>query len=167
MGKNRFYIGLKGAIALPKSPPLMEAVIRPRRRRWNKTSVILIPSQALLALVEQYPSLAFNLLAGLSRNLRRFANLIDTLSLKDVSSRLAGYLLELSDRQNANPVELDLAKGQLAAFLGTIPETLSRTFAKLTQAQLIEVEARQVKIRDCEGLRRLAAGDSGVSGISG
>ena len=133
----------------------------------EQTSVILIPSQALLALVEQYPSLAFNLLAGLSRNLRRFANLIDTLSLKDVSSRLAGYLLELSDRQNANPVELDLAKGQLAAFLGTIPETLSRTFAKLTQAQLIEVEARQVKIRDCEGLRRLAAGDSGVSGISG
>ena len=96
----------------------------------EQTSVILIPSQALLALVEQYPSLAFNLLAGLSRNLRRFANLIDTLSLKDVSSRLAGYLLELSDRQNANPVELDLAKGQLAAFLGTIPETLSRDLRK-------------------------------------
>ncbi|WP_159788760.1 Crp/Fnr family transcriptional regulator [Sodalinema gerasimenkoae] len=123
------------------------------------TNLILIPSQALLALVEQYPSLAFNLLAGLSRNLRRFANLIDTLSLKDVSSRLAGYLLDLSDRQESNPVELDLAKGQLAAFLGTIPETLSRTFAKLTQAQLIEMEARQVKICDREGLQRLAAGD--------
>ncbi|TVR10659.1 MAG: Crp/Fnr family transcriptional regulator [Phormidium sp. GEM2.Bin31] len=123
------------------------------------TNLILISSQALLALVEQYPSLAFNLLAGLSRNLRRFANLIDTLSLKDVSSRLAGYLLDLSDRQESNLVELDLAKGQLAAFLGTIPETLSRTFAKLTQAQLIEMETRQVKICDREGLQRLATGD--------
>lgn len=129
----------------------------------EKTQLLLIPSQALLALVEQYPSLAFHLLASLSRHLRRFANLIDTLSLKDVSSRLAGYLLELSDRHDSQQVQLDLAKGQLAAFLGTIPETLSRTFAKLTQAHLIEMEAQQVRICDRQGLQRLADGEKPVS----
>lgn len=129
----------------------------------EKTQLLLIPNQALLALVEQYPSLAFNLLASLSRHLRRFANLIDTLSLKDVSSRLAGYLLELSDREGGDHIELDLAKGQLAAFLGTIPETLSRTFAKLVQAQLIEIEGRQVQIRDRHSLQRLAEGDKDIN----
>ncbi|OAB55048.1 Crp/Fnr family transcriptional regulator [Phormidium willei BDU 130791] len=129
----------------------------------EKTQLLLIPNQALLALVEQYPSLAFHLLASLSRHLRRFANLIDTLSLKDVSSRLAGYLLELSDRQGSDRLELDLAKGQLAAFLGTIPETLSRTFAKLTQANLIEIEARQIQIRDRDGLQRLADGNKDIN----
>jgi CRP/FNR family transcriptional regulator len=129
----------------------------------EKTQLLLIPNQALLALVEQYPSLAFHLLASLSRHLRRFANLIDTLSLKDVSSRLAGYLLELSDRQGSDRLELDLAKGQLAAFLGTIPETLSRTFAKLTQANLIEIEARQIEIRDRDSLQRLAEGDKDIN----
>ncbi len=129
----------------------------------EKTQLLLIPNQALLALVEQYPSLAFHLLASLSRHLRRFANLIDTLSLKDVSSRLAGYLLELSDRQGSDRLELDLAKGQLAAFLGTIPETLSRTFAKLTQANLIEIEARQIQIRDRDSLQRLAEGDKDIN----
>ncbi|MGM0456418.1 MAG: Crp/Fnr family transcriptional regulator, partial [Cyanobacteriota bacterium] len=129
----------------------------------EKTQLLLIPNQALLALVEQYPSLAFHLLASLSRHLRRFANLIDTLSLKDVSSRLAGYLLELSDRQGSDRLELDLAKGQLAAFLGTIPETLSRTFAKLTQANLIEIEARQIQICDRDGLQRLADGNKDIN----
>jgi len=129
----------------------------------EKTRLLLIPNQALLALVEQYPSLAFHLLASLSRHLRRFANLIDTLSLKDVSSRLAGYLLELSDRQGSDRLELDLAKGQLAAFLGTIPETLSRTFAKLTQAQLIEIEGKQVQIRDRDSLQRLADGNKDIN----
>ncbi|KPQ38091.1 MAG: CRP/FNR family transcriptional regulator, anaerobic regulatory protein [Phormidium sp. OSCR] len=129
----------------------------------EKTRLLLIPNQALLALVEQYPSLAFHLLASLSRHLRRFANLIDTLSLKDVSSRLAGYLLELSDRQGSDRLELDLAKGQLAAFLGTIPETLSRTFAKLTQAQLIKIEGRQIQIRDRHSLQRLAQGDKDIN----
>ncbi len=129
----------------------------------EKTRLLLIPNQALLALVEQYPSLAFHLLASLSRHLRRFANLIDTLSLKDVSSRLAGYLLELSDRQGCDRLELDLAKGQLAAFLGTIPETLSRTFAKLTQANLIEIEGRQVQICDRDGLQRLAEGNKDIN----
>ncbi|MFP4220920.1 MAG: Crp/Fnr family transcriptional regulator [Phormidium sp.] len=129
----------------------------------EKTRLLLIPNQALLALVEQYPSLAFHLLASLSRHLRRFANLIDTLSLKDVSSRLAGYLLELSDRQGSDRLELDLAKGQLAAFLGTIPETLSRTFAKLTQAQLIEIDGRQIQIRDRHSLQRLAQGDKDIN----
>lgn len=129
----------------------------------EKTRLLLIPNQALLALVEQYPSLAFHLLASLSRHLRRFANMIDTLSLKDVSSRLAGYLLELSDRQGCDRLELDLAKGQLAAFLGTIPETLSRTFAKLAQANLIELEGRQIQIRDRDDLQRLAGGDKDIN----
>lgn len=127
------------------------------------TELLLFPNEALLELLQAQPTLAFNLLAALARHLRRFAQLIDTLSLKEVPSRLAGYLLRLSDRNDgADLVELDLSKGQLAAFLGTIPETLSRTFAKLSQRQILELEGNRVKLCDRDRLQRLAEGEKVV-----
>lgn len=130
------------------------------------TELLLFPSSALRTLLQEDATLALNLLAAMSRHLRRFAQLIDALSLKEIPSRLAGYLLQTYDRQQeGNPsktaaIELDLSKGQLAAFLGTIPETLSRTFAKLVRANLIEIDGARIEIRDREGLARLASGDT-------
>jgi CRP/FNR family transcriptional regulator, dissimilatory nitrate respiration regulator len=51
---------------------------------------------------------------------------------------------------------LSISKGQLASLLGTIPETLSRIFAKLTSQQLIQVEGRKIGLLDPEGLKDLA-----------
>lgn len=77
---------------------------------------------------------------------------------------MAQYLLDLCDRTNdasetstpVDTIQLDLPKGQLAALLSTIPETLSRTFYKLSQAGLIEVEGTTVKVCDRKGLTQLA-----------
>ncbi|MCK7504608.1 MAG: helix-turn-helix domain-containing protein [Desulfobacterales bacterium] len=68
----------------------------------------------------------------MSKRLRRFAALVDDLSLKEVPGRLAAYLLYLSDQnKGAKDLELTVTKAQLASLLGTIPETLSRILAKL------------------------------------
>ncbi|MEH1863679.1 MAG: Crp/Fnr family transcriptional regulator [Nostoc sp.] len=80
------------------------------------------------------------MLGTFARHLRKLTHLVDTLSFKEVPERLAHYLLNLSDRRGkADVFELDLPKGQLAALLGTIPETLSRTFYKLSQEGIIEI----------------------------
>lgn len=47
---------------------------------------------------------------------------------------------------NADVVELDLPKGQLAALLGTIPETLSRAFYKLSQEGIIEMNGTKIRL---------------------
>jgi CRP/FNR family transcriptional regulator len=49
-----------------------------------------------------------------------------------------------------------LSKGQLAARLGTIPETLSRIFAKLKHQGLLNVQGTQIQLLDLERLRELA-----------
>ncbi|MDC0835393.1 Hcp transcriptional regulator HcpR (Crp/Fnr family) [Geitlerinema sp. FC II] len=126
----------------------------------EKTELLFFPKDSIVELVQKHPTLALNLLAALSRHLRRFAKLIDNLSFKEVPSRLAAYLLKLSDRSdNADVVKLDVTKGQLAAFLGTIPETLSRAFAKLAQEDIIAVEGAEVTLRDRSRLERLASGE--------
>ena len=85
--------------------------------------------------------------------LRRFTSQIESLSLKEVPARLASYLLYLSEEQGtADYVELEIAKGQLASLLGTIPETLSRIFGKTSEEGLIEVKGKRIRLLDRERL---------------
>lgn len=119
-----------------------------------RTKLLFFPRREFVELVTGNPSLALNMLAMLSLRLRRFANQIESLSLKEVPGRLAGYLIYLSEEQNSpDRVTLDIPKGQLASLLGTIPETLSRIFARMTDEGLIRVEGRTIYLDDMEGLR--------------
>lgn len=121
------------------------------------TELLFFPRTAFLNLLHHHPSLAVSLLAVCSRHLRRFAQIIENLSLKDVPERLATYLLYLSQKTgNFDTLELDLTKTQLAALLGTIPETLSRVFARLTQEGLIAINGSSITILDRNELIRRA-----------
>lgn len=118
-----------------------------------KSSAYFFPRREFVALIEAHPSIALNMLAVLSRRLRQFASQIENLSLKEVPARLAGYLLYISEEQdNEDVVQLPVSKGQLASLLGTIPETLSRIFAKMSEEGLIAVEGRTITILDRDGL---------------
>lgn len=118
------------------------------------SKLLFFPRSEFIDLVTANPSLALNMLAMLSLRLRRFANQIESLSLKEVPGRLAAYLIYLSEEQgSAAQVTLDIPKGQLASLLGTIPETLSRIFSKMTDEGLIRVTGRTIYIDDFEGLR--------------
>ncbi len=121
---------------------------------------LFLPRDALITLIQKEPSLALSMLGVLSRRLRLFTHLIEDLSLKEVPGRLAAYLLYLSGRNtHSNRFDLDITKSQLAALLGTIPETLSRILAKMSQQDLIRVEGRRITILDRDGLENLAAGE--------
>ncbi len=119
----------------------------------EKTSLIFFPRKDFVELVNTMPSLVLNMLAVLSMRLRRFATQIENLSLKEVPARLAGYLLYLAEEQgNREQVELQISKGQLASLLGTIPETLSRIFSRMSDEGLISVEGKKISLLDPDGL---------------
>uniref|UniRef100_B8HYC6 Transcriptional regulator, Crp/Fnr family n=1 Tax=Cyanothece sp. (strain PCC 7425 / ATCC 29141) TaxID=395961 RepID=B8HYC6_CYAP4 len=122
----------------------------------EQSELLFFPRQAFLQLLEQQPTLTINLLKSFARHLRHFSHLIDSLVLHEVPARLAIYLLSLSEKTGqAETVELDLPKGQLAARLGTVPETLSRVFAKLGRAGLIEIDGSRVKLLDRKRLNQI------------
>jgi CRP/FNR family transcriptional regulator len=125
----------------------------------EKIELLFFPRTSFLQLLEQQPALAINMLKSFARHLRRFSHLIDNLSLREVPARLATYLLNLSERTGKQEtVELDLTKGQLAAMLGTIPETLSRVFYKLSRDGLIKMDGSKITLLNREGLSKLVDG---------
>jgi CRP/FNR family transcriptional regulator len=95
------------------------------------------------------------MIGGLSRFLRQFATQIEDLTFKDVPGRLARYLLDLGG-DACSSVELPIAKSQLASNLGTVSETLSRTFRKLSDDAIIRVKGKQIEILDSDRLVDLA-----------
>jgi CRP/FNR family transcriptional regulator len=116
-----------------------------------------------IQLIRREPQLALNMMSGLSLLLRHLAQQVEDLSLKEVSSRLARYILEQA-RNGATPlsaglqVPLAMKKNLLASRLGTIGETLSRTLAKMKQRGVIEIVKDVVTIRNPELLKDIAAG---------
>ena len=119
--------------------------------------LLFFPRNGFVSLISRNPSLAMKMLAVLSMRLRQFAVQIENLSLKEVPGRLASYLIFLTNEQeNTAAVMLPISKGQLASLLGTIPETLSRIFAKMAGQGLITVNGREINILDPVGLEEIS-----------
>jgi CRP/FNR family transcriptional regulator, dissimilatory nitrate respiration regulator len=125
--------------------------------------LLFFPKRDFIQLIEKNPQLSINMIVSLSLFLKRFASLIEELSLKEVSSRVAKYLIDLSLRSSQEgkrpeEVELDVSKTQLASKLGTISETLSRTLSKMKAKGIIDVRKNRILILRWETLQELAAG---------
>ena len=122
-----------------------------------KSRLLFFPRRDFIGLISENPSLALNMLAVLSKRLRQFTVQVENLSLKEVPERLASYLIYLAEEQGkADAVSLPISKGQLASLLGTIPETLSRIFAKMSGEGLIQVEGKRIRLLDRTSLEILA-----------
>lgn len=129
----------------------------------EKSLLLFFPREAFIACIRRNPDLALDMLAVLAKRLRVFTVLIEDLSLKEVPGRLAAYLLYLSTRnQRSLDLELDISKSQLAALLGTIPETLSRILGRMSKRGLILSDGPRIQILDLTALQQLAESGTGL-----
>ena len=128
------------------------------------TTCLFIPRDGFIDIIRWDPALALNMLAVMSIRLRKFTGLIEDLSLKEVPGRLSAYLLFLSDKSpEAEDLDLEVSKGQLAALLGTIPETLSRILTRMARLGLLKTEGARVRILNKSALQQIADGETKMS----
>ncbi|SPE56977.1 Transcriptional regulator, Crp/Fnr family [Verrucomicrobia bacterium] len=118
-------------------------------RAQEATQVLLVQKEGILALLKRQPELALRMLGSMSSHLRVLVGQIEDLTVRDVQTRLANWLVKrCPDPHGQAPVRLELTvtKRVLAAELGTISETLSRTLAKLREQRLLEVKGKTVTV---------------------
>ena len=95
------------------------------------------------------PELALRMLGSMSSHLRVLVGQLEDLTLKDVETRLANWLIKrCPNPQSDKPasIELKMTKRVLAAELGTVSETFSRTLAKFREQKLLTVKGKTVTI---------------------
>lgn len=117
------------------------------------TRVLFIPREALYEVCRRRPEVALGVIAVLARRLRGFAALIEDLSLRDVTARVARFLNEAADGRNS-AFQLPGTREEIGTRLGTVRELISRSLAGLEAAGVIELRGRRVRVLD---RRRLAA----------
>lgn len=126
----------------------------------EESRIFFFPRASFITLIKDNPALAMNMMAELSMRLKKFAHMIEDLSLKEVPGRLARHLLLLAEEQeNDTEVTLNLTKAHLASLLGTIPETLSRILTKMGNQNLIASQGSRISILDYDALDDLASGE--------
>lgn len=103
------------------------------------------------------PGVALALLADMSTRLRAYTRQIEDLTFRNVSNRLADYLLRAAraggeEREDGIHVQLTMSQQELAANIGTVREIVSRSLRKLEQAGLISHKGKHIVIHDVDGL---------------
>ena len=104
-----------------------------------------------------HPEVALKVLAFVGARLRRLVGIIEELSFTTTRQRLVSVLLRLaqcSGTKTERGVEVLLpgSNQELANQLGTVREVISRNLMRLQAEGLLEVDARQIVIKDEKGL---------------
>ncbi len=127
-------------------------------RVLEPSQVLLVQKDGILALLKRQPELALRMLGSMSSHLRVLVGQLEDLTLKDVETRLANWLVKRCPPSAGDKpvhIELKMTKRVLAAELGTVSETFSRTLAKFREQKLLSVKGRVVTVLSPEKLRAL------------
>jgi CRP-like cAMP-binding protein len=123
------------------------------------SSLLFLPKREFLSLCRQNSEVAFAVIRSL----------VEELSLKEVSHRLARFL---RDRALAVGVRtkrgvefpLEETNQQIAAEIGTVRDLVSRNLRRLVDRKIIKMERRKVIVLNMEGLEDQIAGSKRASG---
>lgn len=119
--------------------------------------LLSVSKQAVLTEIEQDSRFALRMLAGISRRLHGLVHDVQAYALHSGVQRVIGYLLRdqvAEDCVNGEviTVSLPVSKATIASRLSLTPEYFSRVLHELEAAGLIEVDRRDIRIRDASAL---------------
>lgn len=120
-----------------------------------------VPFERLMQEARHDSDLLRILYGAMSRELRDDRAWMLNASHQGAEQRLAGFLLELSDRYarsgySARRLDLKLSRAEVGSHLGLTIETVSRCLSRMASEGLIAVCKRQIDILDYAGLREVA-----------
>jgi CRP/FNR family transcriptional regulator len=131
----------------------------------NLTRLRCLPAHVLKEVRRSDPEAGLQLYTTLSEHLMAARDLLSTVGQRSAAERLAGLLLALArrnERNGVNPwkIQLPMTRLDIADFLSLTIETVSRTFTKFRQDQLIGLtHSTLVTVLNPQELESLAAGD--------
>lgn len=126
----------------------------------EETEIAFISRQDFHAHCLEHPEVSLKLLAVAGGRLRRLVGIIEELSFTTIRQRLVSVLIQLAQSEGKTTaqgieVHLPASHQELANQLGTVRELISRNLMRLQAEGLLEVDARQIVVKDMKGLTAL------------
>jgi CRP/FNR family transcriptional regulator len=126
----------------------------------EETEIVFISRRDFNAYCLEHPEVPLKVLTVVGARLRNLVGIIEELSFTTIRQRLISTLLKLAQsegRKTARGIEFQLPAShqELANQLGTVRELISRNLMRLQAEGLLDVDARQIVVKDVEGLSAL------------
>ncbi|MCR8968900.1 Crp/Fnr family transcriptional regulator [Facklamia sp. 7083-14-GEN3] len=121
----------------------------------KNTTVCMLKQSDFNNFLMDFPQIAIKLLGEMSNRLENSEKQTTQVSIEQVANRLISYLIDQVENPSEGPVivELDMSRKDIASFLGTSPETLSRRFKELEDTGLIkQLSSKRIEINDLDEL---------------
>lgn len=131
-------------------------------RVMETSSFCEVPFEQLEALATRIPSLQHQVFKLLSKQIGAEANQLVLLGQKSADQRLACFLTNLSDRFASRNLSssnfiLSMSRSEIGNYLGLAVETVSRLFTRFQQDGILEVNRKQVIIKDLDKLKSIVS----------
>ncbi len=123
------------------------------------SQLCVIQKEQFLSLIRKRPELSFRLTKLIGLRLRRIESRVEDLVFRDVPSRLAHLLIQLSE-EYGNPtrdgilLSIKVTHQEMANLIGSIRETVSATLGEFKKEGLITFEGRKIIILRPELLKK-------------
>ncbi len=123
------------------------------------TEVLALDSQTVIRFLQQSPQAMWPFYRSLALDLRRAYRQVRNLSLGDARLRLGAKIFALAHAHGkACPeglrITIPLSATELAAMCGLARESVSRILGELREADLLQVEKKNITITQLDGLRQ-------------
>jgi CRP/FNR family transcriptional regulator len=107
-------------------------------------------------ILRDYPGVALNLVQVLSKLVERLVSLVEDLSFKPVTGRVARILLEHVGDGTGPSLPQRLTQQDMAAMAGTAREMVGRSLKSLEEEGVVRLDRHRVVIIDKEALKEMA-----------
>jgi CRP/FNR family transcriptional regulator len=105
-------------------------------------------------ILQDHPQIALRIVQVLSRRVRHLVLLVEDLSFRHVTGRVARILLEYVGSQTSQRPRL--TQQEIAAMAGTVREMVGRSLKVLEEERTIELDRHRIVITDVKALREMA-----------
>jgi CRP-like cAMP-binding protein/CheY-like chemotaxis protein len=119
------------------------------------SELALIPRNEFLSLVYSTQEVSARFIKMLVNNINEKEEQLLSLAYNSVRGRVADALLKLH-KKSQNNANLSLSREDLANMVGTSTESLIRTLSDFKQEKMVEIDGRDVKIVNIQGLERIS-----------
>jgi CRP/FNR family transcriptional regulator len=126
----------------------------------ERTRVVLVPREALSALMDRSPAFTSRVAEAMAREVRRVLDVCEDVTLRSPVERLAHFLQARA--AGTDVVELSDTQTQIASQLGTVREVVGRGLRALETRGAIVRRGRTVRVLDREALAEVAGNRSGT-----
>lgn len=121
----------------------------------QKSSICLLKQSDLQKYLIEFPQISLKIISEVTARLKDSEKQTTQVSTENVETRIISFLIDcLQPNSGDSPtVELPISKKDLASYLGTTPETISRRFTNLEKEGLIaQLPRNRIKIHDLDEL---------------